>query len=124
MTATLGFCATGAEGSASRFNLPIPIHRITSRLYCSVVKPVGIHLESGPVILDRTALVARGRRLEYFTIAWNAFEAVVALISGLLAGSVSLVGFGLDSVIETIPDGILCGACTPRMIRSAASEPN
>lgn len=81
--------------------------QITSRLYCSVVKPVGTHLESGPVVLDRTALVGRGRRLEYFTIAWNGFEAVVALISGLLAGSISLVGFGLDSVIETVSGGIL-----------------
>jgi divalent metal cation (Fe/Co/Zn/Cd) transporter len=52
-------------------------------------------------VSDPSDLVARGRRLEYFTIAWNSFEAVVALVSGLLAGSVALVGFGLDSVIET-----------------------
>ena len=52
-------------------------------------------------ISDRSAAVARGRRLEYLTIAWNAFEAAVALISGLVAGSVALIGFGLDSVIET-----------------------
>ena len=62
---------------------------------------------STPVARDRTALVARGRRLEYFTIAWNSFEAAVALFSGLLAGSIALVGFGLDSVIETISAGIL-----------------
>jgi divalent metal cation (Fe/Co/Zn/Cd) transporter len=49
----------------------------------------------------RSAVVARGRRLEYLTIAWNGFEAAVALISGLVAGSVALVGFGMDSVIET-----------------------
>jgi len=52
-------------------------------------------------VSDRYALVARGRRLEYLTIAWNSFEAAVAIVSGLLAGSVSLVGFGLDSAIET-----------------------
>ncbi len=45
--------------------------------------------------------------MEYLTIAWNAFEAAVALISGLLAGSIALLGFGLDSVIETISAGIL-----------------
>jgi len=49
----------------------------------------------------REALVARGRRLEYLTIAWNTFEAVVALASGIIASSVALVGFGLDSAIET-----------------------
>jgi divalent metal cation (Fe/Co/Zn/Cd) transporter len=56
---------------------------------------------------DRAALVARGRRLEYFTILWNGFEAAVALISGLVAGSIALVGFGLDSVIETLSAAIL-----------------
>ena len=65
------------------------------------------HPASAPAALDRTALVARGRRLEYFTIAWNGFEAAVALVAGLLAGSIALVGFGLDSVIETISAGIL-----------------
>ena len=50
---------------------------------------------------ERTVLVARGKRLEYLTIAWNGFEAAVALLSGVLAGSVALVGFGLDSLIET-----------------------
>ena len=56
---------------------------------------------------ERAALIARGRRLEYLTLAWNGFEAAVALISGLLAGSIALVGFGLDSVIETLSAGIL-----------------
>ena len=49
---------------------------------------------------DRAQLVERGRRLEYFTIGWNTLEALAALISGLIAGSVALVGFGLDSLIE------------------------
>jgi len=57
--------------------------------------------------VQRGALVARGKRLEYFTLAWNGFEAAVALISGVLAGSIALVGFGLDSVIETASAGIL-----------------
>src|SRR5271165_3737668 len=56
---------------------------------------------------DRGAVVARGKRLEYFSIAWNGLEAGVAAIAGLLAGSVALMGFGLDSVIETASAGIL-----------------
>jgi divalent metal cation (Fe/Co/Zn/Cd) transporter len=56
---------------------------------------------------EQGALVERGRRLEYLTLAWNGFEAAVALISGIVAGSVALVGFGLDSVIETASAGIL-----------------
>jgi divalent metal cation (Fe/Co/Zn/Cd) transporter len=57
--------------------------------------------------LERNALVARGKRLEYFTLAWNGFEAAVALSAGVLAGSIALVGFGLDSVIETASAVIL-----------------
>ncbi|MEK6666409.1 MAG: cation transporter [candidate division NC10 bacterium] len=49
----------------------------------------------------RDLLLRRGVRLEWFTIGWNSVEAVVAIGAGLLAGSIALVGFGLDSVIET-----------------------
>jgi divalent metal cation (Fe/Co/Zn/Cd) transporter len=49
---------------------------------------------------NRQHLVRRGQGLEYFTVAWNSVEAVASIVAGLIAGSVSLVGFGLDSVIE------------------------
>jgi divalent metal cation (Fe/Co/Zn/Cd) transporter len=45
-------------------------------------------------------LVRRVRRLEYFTIGWNTLEGLVGVVAGAAAGSVSLVGFGLDSAIE------------------------
>ncbi len=51
-------------------------------------------------VLDRAAVVRRGQRLEYFTIAWNAVEGLVAVGAGLFASSISLVGFGIDSFIE------------------------
>ena len=50
--------------------------------------------------LERPAVVLRGQRLEYFTIAWNTLEGLVAVIAGAVAGSISLVGFGIDSFIE------------------------
>jgi divalent metal cation (Fe/Co/Zn/Cd) transporter len=50
--------------------------------------------------LDRSQAAMRGKRLEYFTIAWNSLEGLVALIAGAVAGSISLVGFGIDSFIE------------------------
>jgi divalent metal cation (Fe/Co/Zn/Cd) transporter len=71
------------------------------------MKSPATHPANPSVAPDHGALIARGRRLEYFTIAWNAFEAAVALVSGLLAGSIALVGFGLDSVIETVSAAIL-----------------
>jgi len=59
------------------------------------------------VPVDRAILARQGRRLEYFTIAWNSIEAITALASGILAGSVALVGFGLDSIIEVISGAAL-----------------
>ena len=50
--------------------------------------------------IDRTALVRRGLWLNYATIGYNALEAIVSIVAGLVAGSVALVGFGLDSIIE------------------------
>jgi divalent metal cation (Fe/Co/Zn/Cd) transporter len=49
---------------------------------------------------DRQLIVQRGTRLEYFTIAWNTLEGLIAVVAGIIAGSISLVGFGLDSFIE------------------------
>jgi divalent metal cation (Fe/Co/Zn/Cd) transporter len=59
------------------------------------------HTERMAVLaINRRQLVQRGRNLEYFTVAYNALEGLVSIIAGLIAGSVSLVGFGLDSLIE------------------------
>jgi len=59
------------------------------------------------VALDRQAVAERGKRLEYFTITWNSLEGLVALIAGVLAGSISLVGFGIDSFIEVTSGTVL-----------------
>jgi divalent metal cation (Fe/Co/Zn/Cd) transporter len=51
-------------------------------------------------LLDRPAAVGRARALNRFSLAWNVIEAGLALAAGIAAGSISLVGFGLDSVVE------------------------
>src|ERR1017187_10443391 len=57
--------------------------------------------------VNRGELARRGQRLEYYTIAWNTLEGLAALIAGLLAGSIALVGFGLDSLIEVVSGAAL-----------------
>ena len=60
-------------------------------------------MNHGPVKIEvdyRAGLIKRGRRLEYFTIGYNSLEGLVAILSGLIAGSIALVGFGFDSLIE------------------------
>lgn len=51
-------------------------------------------------VVTRAAISRRGRNLEYFTIAWNTVEGLVAIVAGAIVGSISLVGFGIDSFIE------------------------
>jgi len=51
-------------------------------------------------VLERESIARRGKRLEYFTIAWNMLEGIASVIAGSIVGSISLVGFGLDSFIE------------------------
>src|ERR1700694_2866524 len=52
------------------------------------------------VALDRIQYVRRGVRLEWFTIAYNSLEGLIALAAGFLSGSIALVGFGFDSALE------------------------
>ena len=49
----------------------------------------------------------KGRNLEYLTIGWNSLEAVAAIGAGIIAGSIALVGFGFDSVIESFSGAVL-----------------
>ena len=56
---------------------------------------------------DRAKLIKRGRHLEYLTIGYNSLEGLIAIVAGLIAGSVALVGFGFDSVIEVISGATL-----------------
>ena len=49
----------------------------------------------------------RAFRLEYATIAWNVVEGIAAVVAGLLAGSVALVAFGLDSSVEVFASAVV-----------------
>lgn len=51
--------------------------------------------------------VKRGRRLEYVTIIWNSLEGIIAIGAGIAAGSIALVGFGVDSAIEVSSGAII-----------------
>ena len=53
---------------------------------------------SDPIAIRR--LRRQAFLLEYVTVGWNIFEGIVAILVGLAAGSVALVGFGLDSMVE------------------------
>jgi hypothetical protein len=58
-------------------------------------------------IPERAALIREAFRLEWFTVAWMAVEAIIALTSGIAAHSISLMAFGIDSLIELASAGVL-----------------
>lgn len=67
---------------------------------------------------DRAAIARLGKRLEYLSLAWNGIEGGASLIAAVLAGSTSLLAFGIDSLIE------VCSALTPiwRLSHDATPE--
>lgn len=60
-----------------------------------------------PFPSGRAEMRAHALRLEYLSIGWNVVEGVVAVAAALAAGSVALLGFGIDSFVETASAGIL-----------------
>jgi divalent metal cation (Fe/Co/Zn/Cd) transporter len=60
-----------------------------------------------PERTERLSLIREAFRLEWLTIGWMTVEAAVAIASGIAAGSLVLVAFGLDSVIELASAGVL-----------------
>jgi len=62
----------------------------------------GTDISAGREPLLRTAL-----RLEYLTVGWNIVEGVVAIVAAVLAGSVALMGFGIDSFVESASGSVL-----------------
>ena len=49
----------------------------------------------------------RALSLSYFTVGYNIVEGIVSIFAGVLAGSIALVGFGLDSFVESLSGGVM-----------------
>ena len=62
---------------------------------------------AAPPLPDRSALVRRAKALAWLGMAWHGIEAVVAVAAGLAAGSIALIGFGIDSVVEAMAGFVL-----------------
>lgn len=76
---------------------------------------------------QRPKLIARAKRLARLGLAWHAVEATVAVVAGLAAGSVALIGFGIDSVIEAAAGFIVLwrfreGAATSQTVERRAQQ--
>jgi divalent metal cation (Fe/Co/Zn/Cd) transporter len=75
--------------------------------------------------LDRAAverLARRARVLSWLSLLWMSVEGAVAIAAGIAAGSVALIGFGLDSAVEGFASVIIIWRFTGHRIHSAAAE--
>jgi divalent metal cation (Fe/Co/Zn/Cd) transporter len=60
--------------------------------------------------------------LSYFTVGYNVLEGLIAVLAGYLAGSIALVGFGLDSFVESLSGGVMIWRFRRHPGLSAAAE--
>ncbi len=71
---------------------------------------------------ERLRLAGRVRRLSWLSLAYMSFEGGIAILAGVLAGSVALIGFGLDSAIEGFASAIIIWRFTGHRVFSEAAE--
>jgi len=76
-----------------------------------------------PSTVDVDRLTRKGLRLAQFTVAYNVIEGAVAITAGLMAGLVSVVGFGIDSGIESIA-AVLVGLRLSARLRHGDTDEN
>jgi hypothetical protein len=104
-------------GSADPFLQPLTIPLVEAR---QVDLPL-VALDSAAG-MGRAQLVRRARLLAWAGLGWHAVEAVIAVIAGLAAGSIALVGFGADSVVEGIAGVVVLWRFTEHRTQSEAAE--
>jgi divalent metal cation (Fe/Co/Zn/Cd) transporter len=76
----------------------------------------------GPAAAERVRLERRTRLLAWAGIGWHIVEFAIALVAGLAAGSIALIGFGADSLIEALAGGVVLWLFSGRRRGSSTAE--
>jgi divalent metal cation (Fe/Co/Zn/Cd) transporter len=71
------------------------------------VEQATLTIHRPPSALRRAQLVMRARQLAWLGIGWHVIEALIAFAAGLAANSIALIGFGADSLLESLAGFIL-----------------
>ena len=88
-----------------------------------IARPLTIPLApSGPSPVERSRLERRARILAWGGIAWHVVEFAIAVAAGIAAGSIALIGFGADSLIEAVAGFVVLWLFTGRRIGSHTAE--
>jgi cation diffusion facilitator family transporter len=72
--------------------------------------------------MTQNSLQKRALLLSYLTVGYNLLEGVISLLAGYLSGSIALVGFGLDSFVESLSGGIMIWRFRPHANLAPAEE--
>jgi len=67
----------------------------------------GCHACPAPATSARPQAVNRALKLEYLTVGWNVVEGIIAVSAAIIAGSVAILGFGIDSFVECASAGVM-----------------
>ena len=95
----------------------------TPLLQIGGTRPLTLPLaQFGPTPAERARLERRARLLAWVGIGWHVVEALIAVIAGVVAGSIALVGFGADSMIEAIAGFVVIWLFTGRRLGSSDAE--
>ena len=73
-------------------------------------------------MINTDRLYKKGLRLEYFTVGYNILEAIASIVFGSIANSIALIGFGLDSIVESLSGLVLIWRLRQHGKVSAAAE--
>jgi divalent metal cation (Fe/Co/Zn/Cd) transporter len=84
--------------------------------------PAALPALPGPGREERLRLARRARLLSWLSLAWMTVEGTVAILAGIAAGSVALIGFGLDSAIEGFASVVIVWRFTGARVFSDAAE--
>jgi divalent metal cation (Fe/Co/Zn/Cd) transporter len=79
-------------------------------------------LAARPASAERARLERRTRLLAWGGVGWHIVEFAIALAAGLAAGSIALIGFGADSLIEALAGGVVLWLFTGKRLGSSRAE--
>ena len=94
----------------------------TQLIQVGKLSPLSATLSVGPSAAERSKLERQARLLAWGGIAWHVVEFAIALAAGLAAGSIALIGFGADSLIEALAGLVVLWLFTGNRIGSASAE--
>ena len=88
----------------------------------AAIAPAGVPGVTTANAGDRERLIRRVKLLSWASLAWMTVEGAVAIVAGIVAGSIALLGFGLDSVVEGFASMVIIWRFTGARAMSEAAE--